>query len=332
MASNYRKRIILVTGGCGFIGTNLVKYLFNRGYKVRILDNLSTSSRIWATDRRQSKLPPVTLITGDIRDMEVVEKAVMGVDAVVHLAAYTSVVDSLGNPDEVFDINVNGTFNLLEACHHHGVKNFIFASSNAAVGEQAPPIDETKVPQPFSPYGASKLAGEVLCSTYHHSFGLRSVSLRFANCYGPYSEHTSIVATAFIKWARERKPLIIYGDGNQTRDFVHVDDVCYAIYLSLTTLDSELSTQDSQRVIPDSDGRLFQIGSGIETSINQLAGMITAVTGNNLQTIHEPERKGEIKRNYSDISKAKALLGFEPKVKLEEGLRHLWEWFKEANR
>lgn len=318
MTSDYRKRTILITGGCGFIGTNLVKYLSDRGYKVRILDNLSTSSRIWATDRRQSKLPPVALITGDIRDREVVEKAVAGVDAVVHLAAYTSVVDSLGNPDEVFDINVNGTFNLLEACHHHGVENFIFASSNATVGEQAPPIDETKVPQPLSPYGASKLAGEALCSTYHHSFGLRSVSLRFANCYGPYSEHTPIVATAFMKWAREGKPLIIYGDGNQTRDFVHVDDVCYAVYLSLT--------------VPDSNSRVFQIGSGVETSINQLAEMITAVTGNSLQTIHEPERKGEVKRNCSDISEARALLGFEPKVKLEEGLRHLWEWLKEANR
>ena len=318
MTSDYRKRTILITGGCGFIGTNLVKYLSDRGYKVRILDNLSTSSRIWATDRRQSKLPPVALITGDIRDREVVEKAVAGVDAVVHLAAYTSVVDSLGNPDEVFDINVNGTFNLLEAWHPHGVENFIFASSNATVGEQAPPIDETKIPQPLSPYGASKLAGEALCSTYHHSFGLRSVSLRFANCYGPYSEHTPIVATAFMKWAREGKPLIIYGDGNQTRDFVHVDDVCYAVYLSLT--------------VPDSNSRVFQIGSGVETSINQLAEMITAVTGNNLQTIHEPERKGEVKRNCSDISKARALLGFEPKVKLEEGLRHLWEWLKEANR
>lgn len=332
MTSDYRKRTILITGGCGFIGTNLVKYLSDRGYKVRILDNLSTSSRIWATDRRQSKLPPVALITGDIRNREVVEKAVAGVDAVVHLAAYTSVVDSLGNPDEVFDINVNGTFNLLEACHHHGVENFIFASSNATVGEQAPPIDETKVPQPLSPYGASKLAGEALCSTYHHSFGLRSVSLRFANCYGPYSEHKPIVATAFMKWAREGKPLIIYGDGNQTRDFVHVDDVCYAVYLSLMALDSGLLTQDSQRVVPDSDSRVFQIGSGVETSINQLAEMITAVTGNSLQTIHEPERKGEVKRNCSDISEARALLGFEPKVKLEEGLRHLWEWLKEANR
>ena len=294
---------ILVTGGCGFIGTNLVRHLSRKGYKIKVLDNLSTG--------KKGNVSSVDLLVGDVRNRDVVEKAIDGTDAVVHLAAHTDVVESLDNPKEDWDINVNGTLNLLEGCRIKGIKSFIFASSNAVLGDQPPPVDEMKIPRPLSPYGASKLAGEGLCSAYCHSFGLNIISLRFANCYGPYSEHKTSVITRFIELARQGKPLMIYGDGNQTRDFIHVDDICQAIDLCLTTTN----------LIP---GEVFQIASGIETTIKSLANMTTEITGANIDIIHKPSRKGEIERNYSNISKAKRILNFDPKIGLEEGFRKLW--------
>jgi len=324
---DYPLSTILVTGGCGFIGTNLVKYLSERRYKVSILDNLSTHSSIWTPDLHSTPHSLLTqsteLLVGDIRDRQVVERAIERVDAVVHLAAHTSVVESLKKPEEAWDINVNGTFNILETCRCNGVDRFIFASSNAVVGEQNPPIDETKIPQPLSPYGASKLAGEALCSTYYHSFGLKTVSLRFSNCYGPHAEHKPSVIAKFIDWARKGEPLVIYGDGNQTRDFVHVDDICQAIHLSLIIAQPPKLFQQTQET--PLWGEVFQIASGVETSINQLAELIKATTDFQLSIIHKPKRKGEIERNYSDITKARRLLGFEPRIKLREGLRELWQ-------
>ena len=305
---------ILITGGCGFIGTNLVRYLASKGCQIRILDNLSTGKEENLRQLQSQDYRPSTgeLTIGDIRNREVVDQAMQGVATVVHLAAHTSVVDSLENPRETWEVNVVGTLNLLEACRQNGVAKFIFASSNAAVGEQTPPIDELKIPKPLSPYGASKLAAEALCGSYYHSFGLKTISLRFSNCYGPYSEHKPSIIPRLIKWSKEEKPLIIYGDGNQTRDFIHVDDVCQAIYLALTAN-------------IDLYGGAFQIGTGIETSINKLAELMKEMAGNKLQIIHEAKRKGEIKRNCSDITKARRMLGFEPEIKLREGLKELWE-------
>lgn len=302
---------VLITGGCGFIGTNLVKFLSEKGFTVTILDNLSVGRKDYI---ETLSLPnPPQVVIGDIRNKKAMNQAVSGIEAVVHLAAHTSVVESLENPREDWDINVNGTLNLLEACRQNGVGRFIFASSNAVVGEQEPPIDETKVPQPLSPYGASKLAGEALCSSYYHSFGLRTISLRFANCYGPYSDHKTSVVSKFLRCAKEGRPLVIYGDGNQTRDFVHVEDVCHAICLALTAQDDSVF------------GGVFQVASGKETAINRLVEIIKAVTDSDFQIDYKPERAGEIKRNYSDISKAKRELGFEPKTKLEKGLPQVWQ-------
>lgn len=318
-------RTILITGGCGFIGINLVKYLAGRGYEIRILDNLSAGKEenVKILQSQNPRLLNVDLIIGDVRNQKVASQAVKGMDAVVHLAAHTSVVESLGNPKEDWDINVNGSLNLLEACRQNGVAKFVFASSNAAVGEQTPPIDELKMPKPLSPYGASKLAAEALCCSYYHSFGLKTVSLRFANCYGPYSDHKASVVSRFIKWAKEEKPLMIYGDGNQTRDFVHVDDVCQAIYLALTVTQQNKMTPGSRSPADDLYGGVFQIGTGIQTSINGLAELMKEMAGNKIRIIHEAERRGEIRRNYSDITKARTVLGFEPKIKLREGLYDL---------
>ncbi len=305
---------VLITGGCGFIGTNLVKYLADRGYQIRVLDNMSVGKEenLRKLRSQDSRLSSVDTAVGDTRNRGEVNRALKGVDAVVHLAAHTSVMDSLENPGDVWETNSMGILNMLEACRHNGAARFIFASSNAAVGEQTPPIDEMKIPKPLSAYGASKAAGESLCSSYYHSFGLETVSLRFANCYGPYSDHKTSVVSRFIKRLEEGKPLTIYGSGEQTRDLVHVEDVCQAIYLSIEARAKTF-------------GDVFQIASGIETTINSLAAMIREVTQMNPKIIYEPERVGEIKRNYSDISKAKRMLGFEPKVNLEEGLSQLWQ-------
>jgi UDP-glucose 4-epimerase len=309
---------ILVTGGCGFIGANLVRHLSGKGYKIKVLDNLSTGEKE-NLPTADSQLLATDLVIGDIRDQDIVSQAVEGADAVVHLAAHTSVTESLDNPKEDWDINVNGTLKLLEACRLKGIKAFIFASSNAVLGEQPPPVDEMNMPKPLSPYGASKLAGEALCSAYHHAFGLNTVCLRFANCYGPYSEHKTSVITRFINWTRQDKAFTIYGDGEQTRDFIHVDDVCQAIYLCLATTD-QIS------------GEVFQIASGVETSINELANIIKEIVGVSVQILYKPKRSGEIERNYSDITKAKRVLGFEPKIKLRQGLRELYQSYGTKTR
>jgi UDP-glucose 4-epimerase len=316
--------LVLITGGAGFIGANLINYLLKKDrYHIRIFDNLSIGRKDYieqilnSLNLARSK-NPVEFIEADIRNTKQVEEAVEGVDTVVHLAAQTSVVDSLKNPEENFEINAKGTLNLLEACRKRGIERFIYASSNAVVGEQAPPIDEKKVPMPLSPYGASKLAGEALCSTYYHSFGIKAVSLRFANVYGPYSEHKTSVVTRFIQRAKEGMPLVIYGDGEQTRDFIHAKDISSAIEL---TMSYELSIR-SQVLI-------FQIANGMETRIIYLANMIrklaVASGGEDPNIIFESSRKGEIRKNYSDITKAKDILRFRPKIGLEEGLRDLWE-------
>jgi UDP-glucose 4-epimerase len=309
MDSRSNIKTVLVTGGCGFIGTNLVKHLSDAGYKIIIIDNLSTGNKetlVSAVRHLHAK----DIVIGDIRDRSLLEKVIVNVDAVVHLAAHTSVIESLDKPEICWDINVTGTLTLLEVCRLYKVKKFIFASSNAVLGEQPPPANETKVPSPISPYGASKLAGEALCSTYFHSFNLNTTCLRFANCYGPYSAGKSSVIPKFIRRLEAGEPVIIYGDGNQTRDFVHVDDICQAIKLCITDTTSAA-------------GEIFQIASGIETSVNQLVSILQDITGGTLKTIYEPQRKGEIIRNYSDISKARRMLNYSPVVSLKEGLRRM---------
>jgi len=298
---------ILITGGCGFVGVNLVKYLSGNDYTITILDNLSTGEKDYIEKLSLEKAP--NIIIDDIRNEDAVARAVKGMDTVIHLAAQTSVVDSIENPRESWDINVTGTVNLLEACRQNNVERFVFASSNAVAGEQVPPIDEKMIPQPLSPYGASKLTGEALCSAYYHSFGLKTIALRFANLYGPYSDHKTSVIAKFIEWIKAENPFTVFGDGNQTRDFVHVDDISQAIQLSL----------ESQK----SQGEVFQIASGKETSINDLIEILSEAVEKQLQVNYKPGRKGEITRNYSDISKARKMLDFEPKIELKKGLKRL---------
>jgi len=301
-------RKILVTGGCGFIGSNLVPLLLTSGYNVRVLDNLSVGSPAALQDL------DVEVIEGDIRDEKAVIDALQTVDGVVHLAAHTSVIDSQKEPLLDFEINARGTLSLLIACLRRNVERFVFASSNAPIGETTPPIDESKPSAPLSPYGASKLAGEGYCSAFHGSFGLRTIVLRFANVYGPRSTHKGSVVAKFIKDAMHEGQLTIFGDGHQTRDFIYVGDLCRAIVRSLQC---------------DCGGQVFQIATGRETQILELAEMVSrAYLPKPVRVIHAKSRPGEIITNYSCIRKAQQLLGWEPQVMLPEGLHRTMQWFQ----
>ncbi len=299
---------ILITGGCGFIGTNLISKLEGKPYNLRILDNLSASAA------SKSDIDSKKLVIGDIRDEKLADELTKGVDVIVHLAAHTSVVGSVKDPKTDCDINIIGTLNLLRACVKNSVRRFIFASSNAAVGVHTPPIDEEKLPIPLSPYGASKLACEGYCSAFYRTFGIETVILRFSNVYGPNCLHKSSVVAKFIKALLNSKSLSIYGDGTQTRDFVYVGDICDAILLCLTK--------------KDISGETFQIGTGIEVAVIELAKRIIAIDGRDTKLDFKPPRKGEIFRNFSDIEKSNRVLGFKPRVMLDEGLRETYKWFQ----
>jgi UDP-glucose 4-epimerase len=302
----------LVTGGCGFIGVNLISRLATAGNRIRVIDDLSLG--------KKEDIGPfdVELHVGDIRDSALLQQLCRGVDAVVHLAAHTRVVDSIGDPRLNFEINAIGTLNVLQAARDCGVGKVIFASTGGAIlGEQEPPVHEGMVPRPLSPYGAGKLAGEAYCSAFFGSYGLNTVALRFANVYGPHSYRKGSVVAQYFKNLIQEEPLVVYGDGRQTRDFVYVDDLVSAIMLADQA---------------DTPGEVFQIASGRETSIQELLGVIRQVLPDcKFEVRYEPARKGEIFRNYANIDKARRQLGFAPRVELSEGLRRTWAWF-DANR
>lgn len=303
---------ILVTGGCGFVGSNLVPMLLAEGHRVRVLDNLSVGSATALADLE------VDLHIGDVRDKEAVARVMQDIEGVVHLAAQTGVIPSVEDPRLDYEINVGGTLNLLQAAVAQGVKRFVFASSNAPLGEQPPPVDETRPPRPLSPYGASKLAGEGYCSAFNGSFGLGTVVLRFANLYGPRSTHKSSVVAKFIRRIQNNEPLIIYGDGRQTRDFIHVADLGQAIRLALQA---------------DLSGELFQIATGRETSVLELVEILKAAfSDQEIEVQFAAARPGEIIRNYSNIDRARRLLGFAPTVDLKQGITETCAWFARQKR
>jgi UDP-glucose 4-epimerase len=318
----------LITGGCGFIGISLIAHLLKEkpDINVRVLDNLSVGSRedllevAPLVEKKlsflDSKPEGVELVVGDIRDYETCLKSCKEVDIVIHLAANAGVSPSVENPRNDMEINVMGTFNMLEASRHNGIRKFIFASSGAPLGDVKPPIHEKKVPRPISPYGASKLSGEAYCSVYYKTFGLKTVSLRFSNVYGPRSKHKNSVIAKFFRQALEGEDLEIYGDGNQTRDFIYIEDLMQAIMLSVRA---------------DLGGEVFQIATYKETTINEIAHKIKEIikkeTEKKVNVVHGETRLGDVRRNYSNISKAKNMLGYEPNYSLERGISLTLEYF-----
>ncbi len=308
---------ILITGGCGFIGSNFTEYLLEKTkWSIRILDNLSTGRLIDVKSLKDSE-KRVKIIKGNISNYHTVLKAIKNCNYLVNLAAQTSVIDSIKNPFLDEEINIRGIINLLKASVENNIKKFIHASSAAALGEQKMPMNELKIPSPISPYGASKLAGEAYCSAYSGSFGLNTMVLRFSNVYGPKSYNKGSVIAKFIKEIINNGDLEIYGDGEQTRDFVYVKDICHGIYLSIIkgTMDHDV----------------FQFGTGVETSINSLTDELKEILKNyniKIPCIKFSEKTpGEITRSYCDITKAKKELSFAIKHKLNEGLKNTVDWF-----
>jgi len=301
---------VLVTGGAGFIGSHLVKALVKAGHQVRVLDNLSTGSIENLTD----VLDAIEFVRGDIRDYGTVESAVRGVNAVVHLAALIDVAESVEKPDLYFDVNVIGTYNVAKALRN--IDTFVFTSSSAVYGEPIKvPIPEDHPLMPKSPYAASKVSGEAFVQAFANQCGFRPMILRLFNVYGPkQSRAYAGVIIEFIRRVSRGEPLIIFGDGEQTRDFVHVSDIVNAIMLSLKN---------------EKARGVFNIGSGEAITINQLARLIIKMAGKeDLKLIHAPSRPGDIKYSVANITRVKRELRFEPKMKLELGIKELLKNYK----
>ena len=319
----------VITGGCGFIGLSLIKKLIKeKSNHIRILDNLTTGTKKDLSEicnfsetaiNNISDFKNVELIIGDILDETLAFKVTKNANIIIHLAAHTGVGPSVENPRADLMANVVGTFNYLEAGRVNGVQKFVFASSGAPAGEVEPPIHEELPPHPVSPYGASKLAGEGYCSAYHKSFDLQTVILRFGNVYGPGSLHKSSIVAKFIRQAINKETLEIYGDGTQTRDFIYIDDLIKA--LSLAVIKENIG------------GETFQIASNQETTVGEITNTLVQILQENgildINVTNGEVRLGDVKRNYSDTSKAKSLLGWQPVMGQKEGLeRTVWSFLK----
>lgn len=309
----------LITGGCGFIGRALITELLSEGgHRIRVYDNLSVGTRedlagtcsFSEADAGDEWAEGVALIEADILDAETALAACRGAEVIVHLAANTGVAPSVEDPHSDAKTNVIGTLNMLEAARHAGAGRFVFASSGAPLGVQTPPLNEEMAPHPASPYGASKLAGEGYCSAYYHCFGVETVALRFGNVYGEGSGHKNSVVAKFIKLALAGDKLEIYGDGGQTRDFIHISDLIAAVRKAAT--------------VPGVGGEAFQIATAKETTVREMTDVLLQALEAEGVTPPEvfmgPTRDGDVLRNFSDTSKARERLGWQAQVGLKDGL------------
>ena len=305
---------VLITGGAGFIGSHLAEELAENN-EVIVIDNLSTGKLENIKHLLNDK--KIIFKKGDIRDLNFLKNEFEGADYIFHQAAVVSVPKSVEDPVSTNEVNVNGTLNVLIAAKNCDAKKVVFASSCAVYGDNPDlPLKEDMLPRPLSPYAASKLACECYCQVFAEVYGLPTVSLRYFNVYGPRQDANSDYAAVipkFIARVLENKPPIIYGDGNQTRDFIFVKDIVRA---NITAAESSITGT-------------FNIASGKATSIEELAMQIIKTAGKNedMKPIHEKPRAGDIKHSSADISKAKEKLNFQPEYSLEEGLEEIVEWF-----
>ena len=299
---------LLITGGLGFIGTNLVYMLqADKNYNITILDNFSNTSMTLDSSTE------IEIIRGDITDQGTVIKAIKGKDVIIHLAAHTRVIDSIKTPWKNFSTNVIGTLNILEAMRTHGVKRIINASTGGAIlGEASPPVHEEIAPKPMSPYGASKLATEGYCCAYSHAYGISYTNLRFSNIYGKYSRNKQSVIATFIKNIINTGQITVYGDGNQTRDYLYAEDLVGGIMQAINSTASGT----------------YQLGSGIPTSINTLLSVLRETVPVPFACKYEDFRTGEIQHTHCNINKARKDFGFNPTTRLQVGVQRTWEWYK----
>ena len=301
----------LVTGGAGFIGSNIVRLLLEEGHKVTVIDNLSTGYRCNLTPFSE-----VHFIEGDIRDPETVREAIAGAEVVFHLAASVGNVRSIEHPIEDSEINVIGTLQILEAARQHGVRKIVFSSSAGIFGElKTLPIKEDHPLEPDSPYGASKLAAEKLCLAYSKLYDMEVVCLRYFNVYGINQRYDAYgnVIPIFAYRMLHGLPVVIFGDGEQTRDFVNVRDVAQANY---------------KAALSNGVSGAFNIASGTRITINHLVELMRDASGIEPVVKYGPPRKGDVRHSLADISAARNAFGYEPVVELEEGLTEYMAWMR----
>ena len=306
--------MVLVTGGTGFIGSNIVEDLLNEGYDVRILDNFHSGY-----ERNVSEFHnKIEIVKGDIRNYELVKKSLKDVDYVSHQAALISVTDSVKNPVPISEVNVLGTLNLLAASRDSGVRKIVYASSSAVYGNSREiPFKESVRSEPISPYGLTKLSNEQYFQMFHELYGLESVGLRYFNVFGPRqspdSQYSAVIPKFINKMMNNERPTV-YGDGNQTRDFIYVKDVSR---ININSFDSRIT-----------GGEVFNIGYGKGISINYLVNEINNILGKDIKPIYEESRPGDPISSVADISNAIKYLNFKPTFDIIEGLKHTIEWVK----
>ncbi|HYR95540.1 MAG TPA: SDR family oxidoreductase [Candidatus Binatus sp.] len=305
-------KLYLVTGGAGFIGSNIAEALVRRGDRVRILDDFSTGRR-----ENLSPLSGVEVVEGDLRDPDAVRRAVAGVDGVFHEAALRSVPRSVDDPLSSNEVNVTGTLVLLLACREARVRRLVYASSSSVYGDDPTlPKVETLPTQPISPYAVSKLAAEHYCQTFARLYGLETVSLRYFNVFGPRQNPESkysAVIPRFLAQALAGEPLEVHGDGEQSRDFTYIDNVVRGNLLAMET--------------PGVSGEVFNVACGSRHSLLAIADAIADFLGRKLPRTHVASRPGDVKHTLADISKAERLLGYRPIVDFATGMQRTCEYF-----
>jgi len=304
----------LVTGGAGFIGSNTVDELVRRGHSVVVLDDLSSSREDNLAEIRNK----ITFIKGSITDIEVVRKVMHEAEYVLHLGARTSVPRSVKDPLETNKINIEGTLNVLVAAKELKVKRVVFAASSSAYGETPTlPKTEAMQPQPISPYGVTKYVGELYCQTFGRCYGLENVALRYFNIFGPRqdpgSPYSGVLAKFCLAFLEDMQPLV-FGDGEQTRDFTYVDNAVQANLLACEA--------------PNASGKVFNVGVGGRVSLNEVLRELAKITGKTLPAKYEPPRDGDIRDSQADISEARETLGYDPQVSFEQGLARTFEWYR----
>src|SRR3989441_1724177 len=306
----------LVTGGAGFIGSHLTEELVRRGHRVRVADSLITGKR-----RNLAHIPGVDFLEGDLADVLVAQRAVVGMDYVLHQAAIPSVPRSVDDPITSNRANIDASLNILVAARDAGVKRLVYAGSSSAYGNTPTlPKREDMPPSPLSPYALQKLVSEQYCQMFTSLYGFETVTIRYFNVFGPrqdpgspYSGVISLFSTALLEG---RQP-IVYGDGEQTRDFTYVTNV----------VDGVLRACEA----PKAAGEVINVACGTRISLNELVRVMNGIVGTTLQPIYKEERAGDVKDSQADISKAKSLLGYTPIVPFEEGLQHTLDWCRAAS-
>ena len=308
----------LVTGGAGFIGSNIVDELVRRGQEVIVLDDLSSGRE----ENLAAVRDKINLRIGSITDLAAMQSACAGADYVIHLAARTSVPRSVANPVETNHVNIDGTLNVLVAARDARVRRLVFAASSSAYGETPElPKQESMPSAPISPYGVTKLAGELYAQVFGRAYGLENTSLRYFNVFGPRQDPTSqysgVLSRFMLAVIRGESP-VVYGDGEQSRDFTYIANV----------VDATLRACEA----PGSSGMVINGGTGARITLNEVLKLLEKITGRKIKAKYDPPRTGDIKDSQADISRARDLLGYRPIVDFEQGLKLTWDWYASTYR